>query len=187
MTNRYLYCSRISEAKFREVVRLFSLDIEATKIAKISKLNRNTVNGILRLIRIRLAEYCEEQSPYSGVVEVDESYFGAPRVKGKCGRGAYGKTIVFGIFKRNGHVYTEIVSDCSKATLQAVIIRGRCRSIVSLISMDGVDIMGWLTSAMKSICALSMELMNSCAASPISMASKDFGTLQKCAWQSSEV
>ncbi len=38
--------------------------------------------------------------------------------------GASGKTIVFGIFKRNGSVYTEIVPDCSKKTLQAVI-RGR--------------------------------------------------------------
>ena len=135
MTNRYLYRSRISEAKFREVLRLFSLDIEATKIAKISKLNRNTVNRILRLVRIRLAEYCEDQSPYSGIVEVDESYFGARRVKGKRGRGAYGKTIVFGIFKRNGHVYTEIVPDCSKATLQAVI-RGRV-SLDSVINSDG--------------------------------------------------
>ena len=135
MTNKYLYRSRISAAKFREVVRLFSLDIEATKIAKISKLNRNTVNRILRLIRIRLSEYCEAQSPYSGIVEVDESYFGARRVKGKRGRGAYGKTIVFGIFKRNGHVYTEIVPDCSKATLQAVI-RGRV-SLDSVINSDG--------------------------------------------------
>ena len=124
MQNKYLYRSRISEAKFREIVRLFSLDIEATKIAKISKLNRNTVNRILYLIRTRLVEYCEEQSPYPGIVEVDESYFGARRAKGRRGRGAYGKTIVFGIFKRNGHVYTEIVSDCSKDTLQAVI-RGR--------------------------------------------------------------
>ena len=40
------------------------------------------------------------------------------------GRGAYGKTVVFGIFERQGHVYTEIVPDCSKPTLQG-IIRGR--------------------------------------------------------------
>jgi len=135
MANKYLKRSRISEGKFREIIRLFSLDIEATKIAKISKLNRNTINRILKLVRIRLAEYCEEQSPYSGVVEVDESFFGARRVKGKRGRGAYGKTIVFGIFKRNGHVYTEIVPDCSRATLQAVI-RGRV-SLDSIINSDG--------------------------------------------------
>ena len=45
-------------------------------------------------------------------------------MRGKRGRGAGGKTIVFGIFKRNGHVYTEIVPDVKKRTLLAVI-RGR--------------------------------------------------------------
>jgi transposase-like protein len=135
MQNKYYRRSRISEAKFREVIRLFSLDIEAVKIAQISRLNRNTINRILLGVRERLAEYCEQQSPYSGVVEVDESYFGARRVKGKRGRGAYGKTIVFGIFKRNGHVYTEIVPDCSKATLQAVI-RGRV-ALDTVINSDG--------------------------------------------------
>lgn len=67
---------------------------------------------------------CEESSPFSGQIEVDESYFGARRVKGKRGRGASGKTIVFGIFKRNGKVYTEIVPDVAKKTLQS-IIRGK--------------------------------------------------------------
>ena len=84
----------------------------------------NTVNRYLTKIRQRLAEYYNAQSHYSGEVEVDELFFGAQRVKGKRGRGAYGKTIDFGIFKRNGHVYTEIVPDCSKAMLQAVI-RGK--------------------------------------------------------------
>ena len=67
---------------------------------------------------------CEAQRPLFGIVEVDESFFGARRVKGRRGRGAYGKTIVFGIFERQGRVYTEIVPDCSKPTLQG-IIRGR--------------------------------------------------------------
>ena len=67
---------------------------------------------------------CEAQRRLVGVVEVDESFFGARRVKGRRGRGAYGKTVVFGIFERQGHVYTEIVPDCSKPTLQG-IIRGR--------------------------------------------------------------
>jgi transposase-like protein len=50
--------------------------------------------------------------------------FGGKRIKGKWGHGAYKKTPVFGIFKRGGRVYTEVVPDCAKATLQA-IIRGR--------------------------------------------------------------
>lgn len=57
-------------------------------------------------IRKRIAEHCEQESPLGGVVEVDESYFGPKRIKGKRGRGAGSKTIVFGIFKRNGNVYT---------------------------------------------------------------------------------
>jgi len=54
-------------------------------------------------------------------IEVDESYFGARRVRGKKGRGAGGKTIVFGILERQGKVYTEIVPDASKQPLQAAI------------------------------------------------------------------
>jgi hypothetical protein len=72
------------------------------------------VNKYLKAIRSRIAQLCESESPFSGQVEVDESYFGARRAKGKRGRGARGKTIVFGIFKRNGNVYTEIVPDASK-------------------------------------------------------------------------
>lgn len=82
-----------------------------------------------------MAEYCEKESLFYGEVEVDESFFGARRVKGKRGRGAYGKTIVFGLFKRNGKVYTEIVPDCSKATLQGVI-RGKVEP-ESIIYSDG--------------------------------------------------
>ena len=44
--------------------------------------------------------------------------------RASSGRGAYGKTVVFGIFERQGHVYTEIVPDCSTPTLHG-IIRGR--------------------------------------------------------------
>jgi transposase-like protein len=78
----------------------------------------------LTLIRERIAEHCETQSPFKGEIEVDESYFGGKRIKGKRGRGAYKKTPVFGILKRGGKVYTEVVPDCAKATLQG-IIRGR--------------------------------------------------------------
>ena len=113
--------SRISQRKIRRILRLFSVDVNAVQIAELTGINRNTVNRYLKIIRTMIAQYCEEQSPFSGVVEVDESYFGSRHVKGKRGRGALGKTIVFGIFKRNGKVYTRIVPDVSRASLQAVI------------------------------------------------------------------
>ena len=135
MKNRYAIRARISERQFRQIVRLFALDLDATQIAALSGLNRNTINRYLRGIRVRIAEYCELQSPFAGEIEVDESYFGARRIKGKRGRGAFSKTAVFGVFKRNGCVYTEIVPDCSKTTLQR-IIRGRV-ALDSVIHSDG--------------------------------------------------
>jgi hypothetical protein len=97
MKNRYIKHSRISEAKFREIVKYFSLDLDAQTIAILTGLNRNTINRYCNLIRGRIAEFCELQSPLNGEVEIDESYFGGKRIKGKRGRGAGKKTPVFGI------------------------------------------------------------------------------------------
>ena len=135
MNNRFANRAKISEREFRDLIRLFSLDLNASQISQLTQKNRNTVNRYLRGIRERIAEFCEQKCPFSGEIEVDESFFGSRYRKGKRGRGAYGKTIVFGIFKRNGKVYTEIVPDCSRATLQA-IIRGRVQ-LESVIYSDG--------------------------------------------------
>jgi len=135
MKNRYTFRSRISEKKFRQLVRLFSMDLEATKIAQLSGVSRVAVNRYLKAIRLRIAEDSERASPFGGEVEVDESYFGPRRVRGKRGRGASGKTIVFGVFKRNGKVYTEIVPDAKRRSLQAVI-RGRI-DVGSIVHSDG--------------------------------------------------
>ena len=135
MENKYVNRSKITEAKFRQLVKHFVIDLTATDGAELCSLNRNTVNRFYRAFRERIAEYCAQTSPIIGEVEIDESYFGPRRVRGKRGRGAGNKTIVFGLFKRDGKVYTEIVSDCKAATLQA-IIRGRV-NIESVIHSDG--------------------------------------------------
>ena len=127
--------TQISRAKFRQILRLFAVDLTAVQIAELVHLNRNTVNRYLTLIRQQIASYCESESPFSGEIELDESYFGAKRVRGKRGRGAFGKTIVFGIYKRNGKVYTEVVPNCSRKTLYA-IIKGKVDA-ASTIHTDG--------------------------------------------------
>jgi transposase len=53
---------------------------------------------------------------------LDESYFGGSR-KGKRGRGAAGKTVVFGILKRGSKVFTKVVDDTKTTTLMPVIVR----------------------------------------------------------------
>jgi transposase len=122
MENKYIYRSRISEYKFREILNLFCLDIEAKKCSELSLITRKTINNIYDKIRERIYEDCEKNSPLGkGKIEMDESYFGARRVKGKRGRGAAGKVPVFGMLKRDGRVYTQIVNNCSMKELIPII------------------------------------------------------------------
>ena len=133
--NRYYKRSRISEAKFRQIVRCFALDLTAGECAALTGVSVRSVNPIYLRIRERMARWCAVRSPFCGELEADESYFGPRRVRGKRGRGAGSKTIVFGLLKRDGCVYTEIVPDASKPTLQA-IIRGKAKA-ESVIHTDG--------------------------------------------------
>ena len=136
MKNKYYIRSRIPESKFREVVKYFALDIDATKTSQITKLNRNTINKIFDGIRQRiLPDFSISGVKFSGTLELDESYFGAKRVRGKKGRGAAGKTPVFGIKKRDGNVYIEIVENCSRDELM-LIIQGKILE-GSVVNTDG--------------------------------------------------
>lgn len=134
--NRYYRYAKISERKTRQIIKYFALDLTANKTALLTDLTHKSIKQIYLKIRCRLAEEAERASPFSACeIEVDESYFGARRVRGKRGRGAGSKQIIFGIYKRNGKVYTEVVPDAAKKTLQA-IIRGRV-SLDSVIHSDG--------------------------------------------------
>ena len=86
MKNKYAKRARISEAKIREIVRYVAADLTALQAAALSGLNRNTVNRLYRGVRERMLLACEAQRRLFGVVEVDESFFGARRVKGWRGR-----------------------------------------------------------------------------------------------------
>ena len=133
--NKYYRSAKISEAKFRQILRCFGEDLTASSTARMTGISVRSVNSIFLKIRRRLAKICDAQPLLEGTVEVDESYFGPHRVKGKRGRGAGGKTIVFGILKRGDRVWTQIIPDAKKRTLQRVI-RGKV-SLDSVIHSDG--------------------------------------------------
>jgi len=121
MKNKYLNRSHITEGKFREILRCFALDITATNTAKLTGISRPTINKIFLLLRHKIASNYTIQDKTFGEFELDESYFGAKRVRGKRGRGAAGKTPVFGLLKRDGKVYVEIVKNCSREKLMPII------------------------------------------------------------------
>ena len=64
-----------------------------------------------------------EMKQFVGEIEVDESYFGPRQVKGRStrrGRGTH-RQPVFGMYERNGRVYTEIIPNCKGRVLKAII------------------------------------------------------------------
>src|SRR3989344_1060357 len=125
MKNRYIVKSHISERKFREILRDFSQDFDASKVAQLTKLTRKTINKLYHKFRVRIYQIEENTSDkIKGEIEVDESYFGAKRIRGKRGRGAKGKVPVVGLLKRNGKVYTQIIENCKRRELMPVI-RGK--------------------------------------------------------------
>ena len=104
--NKYVKHTHVSEAKFRQIILLFSEDLSATQISHLTKISRPTVNKYLTAIRLRILGLSLLQSdPLVGQIEADESYFGARRVRGK----------------RGDKVYTEIVPNCKSAILQKII------------------------------------------------------------------
>ena len=112
--------SRLSRYKIKKIIEYFSEDLRASSAAKILKLNRKTVNSYYNEFRSLILEHSlREQEKELGEFELDESYFGARRVRGKRGRGAAGKTPVFGLLKRNGKV--TIVPNCSREELMPII------------------------------------------------------------------
>ncbi len=119
--NPYLKHSHLTVRKFCKILWFFCEDETATKTSKYTMVNRNTINRIFHLFRIRITELSIAEKPELGEFELDESYFGAKRVRGKRGRGAAGKTPVFGILKRDGKVFVNIVKNCSRKELLPII------------------------------------------------------------------
>jgi len=114
--------SKLSKFKIKKILKLFCEDIIATKTAKILDLNRKTVDRYYSLFREKIFKASiTELGLLGGEFECDESYFGAKRVRGKRGRGAAGKTPVFGLLKRDGKVFVSIVRNCSKEELMPII------------------------------------------------------------------
>ncbi len=114
----------ISKYRCKKVIECFCLDLTATQTSKLLRINRNTINKYFNSFRQSIYHYqISEMKHFVGEIEVDESYFGPRRLKGKStkkGRGTH-KQPVFGIYERNGRVYTQTIPDCKLRTLRAII------------------------------------------------------------------
>jgi transposase-like protein len=113
---------RLSPHRVRRIILCFCEDITASSASKLLGINRNTVNLYYNHFRdLIFQQSFRENARNCGIFELDESYFGARRVRGKRGRGAAGKTPVFGLLKRDGNVFVSIVPNCSREELMPII------------------------------------------------------------------
>ena len=104
------------------LIEHFAAGTPARTAAGLVGVHRNTAVLYYHKLRETVAARVADEGPFGGEVEVDESYFGGRR-KGKRGRGAAGKTVVFGILKRGGRVYTAVPPDLARATLMPILRR----------------------------------------------------------------
>lgn len=104
--NRYVRRAKISEAKFRQFLRYFALDMEATKIAVLARLNRNTVNRLAKAVRHRIAEQCKREAALTLRTAVHLDAW--PPQRPDAAR-RFGGRLVLGWVMPDGRVHTQLV------------------------------------------------------------------------------
>lgn len=131
---------RIGYGKWLMLLKLFELEVSARKAGTQMALSYPAVHKAFDIIRHAVVfELAKTDRDLRGEIEADESYFGGKR-KGKRGRGAGGKTAVFGILERGGRVSVSIVKDASaESLLNETIRKVRRGSIVYTDKWKGYD------------------------------------------------
>src|SRR3990170_612896 len=139
-TGTFLARKRLSFRLWYDLVYGFAVGLSARRLQRILHLpDYRIVYGAYRTIRAALIQESEHhRQKFTGTVEVDESYYGGAfknlrketlrkfRLQGlaKRGRGAkVRKQPVFGIFKRDGKIYLELIPDAQQPTLEQIIKR----------------------------------------------------------------
>jgi len=115
---------RLSKKTQNRLLEFFILEVTARSAADILGIQPNSAALFYRKIRQVIAYHLAQEAAevFNGEVEIDESYFGGVR-KGKRGRGAAGKVVVFGMLKRHGKVFTVVVENTKTKTLMNEIAR----------------------------------------------------------------
>lgn len=121
--NRYIAYAKISESKTRFIVRLFALDLIASQISELSRVNRNTVNRLVVGLRERMAIHCD-----AGLATTAGSKFleaAPPPLRASALEAARQAVFLAGITAHNGLIFTEMVpSELQEAALRLLRNRG---------------------------------------------------------------
>lgn len=102
--------AHLTERKCREIIHLFCEDLTATEIAHVTGVSRVTINAYLKMIRIRLARFCDEAFPLHFLPVNHLLFKHTPR--------ELPVTAHYGFASWNGLVFTTGLSDMDREQLQ---------------------------------------------------------------------
>lgn len=102
--------AHLSERKCKEILNLFCEDLTATQIAAVTGVSRVTINAYLKMIRMRLARFCDDAFPLH--------HLPGNHMLLKHTPDALPITAYFGFTRWNGLVFSTGLSDMSKENLQ---------------------------------------------------------------------
>ena len=122
--NRYYHRARLSERKFRELLRCFAVDLNASDTARLSGISVRSVNTLFLKLRRRLAAHAEGCSVFNelpenagcGILDLPLPQAGS-RAAGRA-------PLLFGLHRHHNQVYTELVPESASPVLHE-LVRGR--------------------------------------------------------------
>ena len=120
----FMHRTHLPLHKWFYAMHLFSISrhgVSAKELERQLDVSYPTAWRMGHLIREHMAD-TDGEWPLGGAVEADETYIGGKKSGGKRGRGAPGKTVVFGMLERDGDVMTNVVPNVRKNTLQALVV-----------------------------------------------------------------
>ena len=131
--NKYVRRAKISEYKFRKMIKYFAEDMSATQISLLTAINRNTVNRYLNEVRARIVEFCEQYAPFKDDAEIEikaETANMEASLSSKI-------TTNLGILKRRGKVYAETLANCTTNKVRQLLQK---TNMVNTFTVHSVEI-----------------------------------------------
>jgi hypothetical protein len=119
--NRYYRRARLSERKFRELVRCFALDLSTSNTARLIGISVRSTNTVFLKIRQRMAEEIERHSIFNVMPDSASCNLPEPISPVALSRCKGNPPLLFGIHSCNDSVYTELVPYCSSPLLHDII------------------------------------------------------------------
>ena len=129
--NRYYKYSKISERKFRLILRYFATDLNAFQTATLAGLTHKSVNDLFLKIRLNIVRECERLSASS----FNQSEASGPTTMNPLEyvKNAGEKAVIFGITEQGGSIYTEAIP--IEKSLFSTVVKGNM-NIENIISRE---------------------------------------------------